>query len=68
MLLFRPFGSGGNGAKLCSVLPSDDILVHGEIRGGEYHEGRIGGLAMEVRVCVLLRNFLGVLDFRSSSM
>jgi hypothetical protein len=30
------------------MLPSDEILVHGEIRGIEYHEGWIGGLAMEV--------------------
>ena len=29
MLLFRPFGSGGSDTKLCSVLPADDILVHG---------------------------------------
>jgi hypothetical protein len=38
-------------------------LVHDEVRGGEYHEGRIGGLAMEVRVYALLRDLLGVLDF-----
>jgi hypothetical protein len=25
MLLFRPFGSGGSGAKLCSLLPSGDL-------------------------------------------
>jgi hypothetical protein len=37
--LFRPFGSEGSGAKICSVLSPGDILVHGEIRGGEYHEG-----------------------------
>jgi hypothetical protein len=61
MLLFRTFGSGGSGAKLGSVLPSDDILVHGEIRGGEYHERRFGELTMEVRVFVPLMDFLGVL-------
>jgi hypothetical protein len=63
MLLFRPFGSEGTSAKFCYVLPSDDILVHGDIRGGEYHEGRIGGLAMEVRISVMLRDLLGVLGF-----
>jgi hypothetical protein len=62
MLLFRPFGSRGSGAKLCSVLPSYDILVHGAIIGGEYHEDRIEGIAMEFRVSVMLRNLLGVLD------
>ena len=60
MLLFRPFGSGGSGAKLCTVLPASDILVHGDVSDGEFHEGRIGGLAMEVRVFVLLRDLLGV--------
>jgi hypothetical protein len=45
MLLFRPFGSGGSGMKLRSLLPSGDILVHGEVRDEEYHEGRIGRLA-----------------------
>jgi hypothetical protein len=25
MLLFQPFGSGWSNAKLCSLLPSDDI-------------------------------------------
>jgi hypothetical protein len=43
------------------MLPSDDILIMVKIRGGKYHEGRIGGLAMEVRVFVMLRDFLGVL-------
>jgi hypothetical protein len=41
MLLFQTFGSRGSGVKLCSGLSSDDILIHGEIRGEEYHEGRI---------------------------
>jgi hypothetical protein len=36
-------------------------LVYGEVRGGEYHEGWIGGLAMEIRVYALLRDLLGVL-------
>jgi hypothetical protein len=63
MLLFRTFCSTGSGAKLCSVLPSDDILVHGKIISGEYHEAWIGGLAMEVRVSVMLRDLLGVLVF-----
>jgi hypothetical protein len=49
--------------KLCSVSPSDDILVHGEIRGGKYDEGRIGGLAIEVQVSVLLKGLLSVLNF-----
>lgn len=62
MLLLGPFGSIGSGAKLYYVLPSDDILVHGEIRSGECHEGRIEKLAMEVLVSVLLRGLLGVLD------
>jgi hypothetical protein len=48
--------------------PSDVILIHGEIRGGEYHAGRIGELAMEIHVCVLLSNFLGVLGFHSNNM
>jgi hypothetical protein len=38
-------------------------LVHGEVRGGEYHKGRIEGVAMEVRVFTLLRDLLGVLGF-----
>jgi hypothetical protein len=38
-------------------------LVHGEVRDGEYHEGRIEGLAMEVRVFALLRDLLGVMGF-----
>jgi hypothetical protein len=66
MLLFRPFGSRGSDAKLCSVLPSDDIMVHDEIRGEEYYEGRIGGLTIEVRVSVLLRDLLGVLGFAAA--
>jgi hypothetical protein len=41
-------------------------LVHGEVRGGEYHEGRIGGLALEVRVSTLLRDLLGVLGFATA--
>jgi hypothetical protein len=45
------------------VLPSYKILVHGEVRGGEYHEERIGGLVKEVEVFVLLRELLGVLCF-----
>jgi hypothetical protein len=61
MFLLRPFDFGGTGTKFCSVLPSDDILVHGEIRGREYYEGRIEGLAMDVRVCVILRDLLDVL-------
>jgi hypothetical protein len=36
-------------------------LVHDEVKGREYHEGWIGGLAMEVRVFALLRDLLGVL-------
>jgi hypothetical protein len=38
-------------------------LVHGEVRNGEYHEGWIGGLAMEVRVFAMLSDLLGILDF-----
>jgi hypothetical protein len=30
MFLFRPFWSGGSGAELYSLLPSSDILIHGE--------------------------------------
>jgi hypothetical protein len=62
MLLFRPFGSGGSDTKLCYVLSLDVILVHSEIRGGEYHEGPIRELAMEVQVFVMLTDLLGVLD------
>jgi hypothetical protein len=36
-------------------------LVHSEVRDEKYHEGRFGGLAMEVRVSALLRDLLGVL-------
>jgi hypothetical protein len=36
-------------------------LFLGEVRDGEYHEGRIGGLAMEVQVFALLRDMHGVL-------
>jgi hypothetical protein len=68
MLLFRPFGSGGSGAQLCSVLPSDNFLVQGEIRGGEYHESRIGGLAMEVRVSAILRDMLGILALAATQV
>jgi hypothetical protein len=35
-------------------------LVHGEVRREEYHEDRIGGLAMDVRVSALLSDLLGV--------
>jgi hypothetical protein len=59
MLLFRPVGSKGSGAEIFSVLPSDDILVHGEIRGGEYHEGWIEGLAIVVPSSAMLRDLLG---------
>jgi hypothetical protein len=38
MLLFRPFGFKRSGVKLCSVLPSVDILIHDEITSGEYHK------------------------------
>jgi hypothetical protein len=65
MLLFRSFGSGGSGAKLYSFLPPGDIF-HGEVRGGEYHGGRIGGLAMEVRVSALLRDLLGFPGFTAA--
>jgi hypothetical protein len=41
-------------------------LFHGEVRGGEYHEDRIGVLAMEVQVSVLLRDLLGVLGFAAA--
>jgi hypothetical protein len=44
-------------------VKSDDVLVHGKIRGGEYHEGRIRGLTMEVRVSILLMGLLSVLSF-----
>jgi hypothetical protein len=50
--------------KLCSVLPLDNILVHGKIIGGESHEGRIGGLAIKVRVS--LRDLLCVLGFATA--
>ena len=60
MLLFRPFGSGGSGAKLCFLLPASDILVQDDVSNGEYHEGGIGGLATEVQDSVLLRCLLGV--------
>jgi hypothetical protein len=41
-------------------------LVHGEVRGREYHEDRIGGLAMEVRLFALLRDLLGILGFAAA--
>jgi hypothetical protein len=41
-------------------------LVHGEVRGGEYHKGWIEGLAIEVRVSALLRDLLGVLVFAAA--
>jgi hypothetical protein len=66
MLLFRLFGSGESGAKLCSFFPSGDILLHGKVRGEEYHECRIGVLAMEVQFSVLLRDLLGVLGFATA--
>jgi hypothetical protein len=47
-------------------LPLGDILVNGEIRDGEYHEGWIGRLAMEVQVSTLLRDLLAVLGFTAS--
>ena len=42
-------------------------FLHDEVRGGEYHEGRIGGLAMEVRVSVMLRDLLGVLGLATTT-
>jgi hypothetical protein len=66
MLLFQPFGSGGSGAKLRSLLPLVDFLVNDEVRGGDFHEGRIGGLAMEVVVFALLRGLLGVPGFAAA--
>jgi hypothetical protein len=63
MILFQPFGSGGSSVKLHSLLPSGDILVYGKVRNGEYHEGWIGGLAMELYVSALLRDLLGVQGF-----
>jgi hypothetical protein len=33
-------------------------MVHGESRGREYHEGQIGGLAMEVQISVMLRDLM----------
>jgi hypothetical protein len=66
MLLIRPLGSGGSGAKLCYLFPSSDTLVHGEVRDREYHESWIGGLGMEVRVFALLRDSLGVPDFAAT--
>jgi hypothetical protein len=42
------------------------LLVHGKVRGGEYHEGLIGGLAMKVRVSALLRDLLSVLGFAAT--
>jgi hypothetical protein len=48
------------------MLPSDDILIMVKIRGEKYHESRIAGLAMEVRVCVMLRDLLGVLVFSAA--
>jgi hypothetical protein len=39
------------------------LLVQDEVRSEEYHEGPIGGLAMEVQVLALLRHWLGVLGF-----
>jgi hypothetical protein len=49
------------------LLPPGDILVHSEVRDGEYHEDQIGGLAMEVRVYALLRDLLGVLGFAAAA-
>jgi hypothetical protein len=60
ILLFRPFGYEGSGVKLGSVLPANDFLIHGEVGDGEFYEDRIGGLTMEVRVSMLLRDLLGV--------
>jgi hypothetical protein len=41
-------------------------LVHGEVRDEEYLEDWIEGLAMEVRISVLLRDLLGVLNFAAA--
>jgi hypothetical protein len=41
-------------------------LVYSEVRGGEYHEGKIGGFEIEVRVSALLRVLLGVLGFAAA--
>jgi hypothetical protein len=38
-------------------------LLHGEVRGGEYHDDRIGELAIEVQVSALLRELLSILGF-----
>jgi hypothetical protein len=37
-----------------------DILIHGKIIDGEYHERRIAGLAMELRVFVMLKDLIDV--------
>jgi hypothetical protein len=66
MFLFRLFGSRGSGTKLCSVLPSDDILVHGEIRGEDYHACWFGGLAMKIGVSVVLWDLFGFLGFAAA--
>jgi hypothetical protein len=68
ILLFRPFGSGGSGAKLCSLLPSRWHLVHGELRDGEYHEDRIGGLANGGLSLCTVEGLAWCSGFRSSSM
>jgi hypothetical protein len=68
MLLFRLFGSGGSGAKLCSLLPSRWHLVHGEVRDGEYHENRIGGLANGGSSLCTIEGLACCSGFRSSSM
>jgi hypothetical protein len=41
-------------------------LVYGEVSGGEYHEGQIGGFEMEVQISALLRVLLDVLGFAAA--
>jgi hypothetical protein len=44
------------------------LLVHGEVRGGEYHEGRIGGLAIGGLSLYTVEGFPWCFGFHNSSM
>jgi hypothetical protein len=65
MFLFRPFGSGGSSAKLCSVLLT---LIHGEVIRREYDEGRIGGLAKGGSILYAVERLACCFELRNSGM
>jgi hypothetical protein len=54
--------------KALSFVAIKRLLVHGEVRGGEYHEGRIGGLAIGGLSLYTVEGLSWCSGFRGSSM